>query len=217
MPCSASAHRRLLRRSLLAALLLAASAPAWAIYKIVGPDGQVTFSDMPPSNPGKDKVQPLSVSGQSQPDTRRLPAALREATRKYPVTLYVTHDCPACDAGRKLLQERGVPFSERTVNTPADIEAYKKLVGDDLRMPRLALGSTRLSAGFSAESWNNALDAAGYPSKNELPKGYAQPAAQPLAPPKVEAPKASEPAGSALPAVPVKPPPNPKAPPGFQF
>lgn len=211
------ARRRLLRHTLLTTLWLAASAPAWAIYKIVGPDGQITFSDIPPSNPGKDKVQQLSVSGQPQPDTARLPAALREAMRKYPVTLYVTHDCPACDAGRKLLQERGVPFSERTVNTPADIQAYKKLVGDDLRMPRLALGSTRLSAGFNAESWNAALDAAGYPSKNELPKGYTQPAPQPLAPPRVEAPKASAPAGSALPAVPVKPPPNPKAPPGFQF
>ena len=35
------------------ALLAALAAPsAWAVYKVVGPNGQITFTDVPPQPPG---------------------------------------------------------------------------------------------------------------------------------------------------------------------
>lgn len=206
---------------MLAGLLLAGSTSAWATYKIIGPDGQVTFSDMPPA-PGQGKVQMLGgPSAQPSGDTPQqpLPSELREAASKYPVTLYTTKSCAACDDGRQFLRERGIPFTEKSVTSTADIADFKKMTGNSLLLPLLSLGSTKLPAGFNATSWSNALDAAGYPKTNMLPQGYSQPAAQPLVPPTAEQkPKASQPqAPAALPSVPVLPPPNPKAPPGFQF
>ena len=200
---------------MLVGLLCAGTAPAWAIYKIVGPDGQVTFSDMPPP-PGKGKVQTLDGTPSTPVSTMRdFPPALRDAARKYPVTLFTTRSCPACDEGRQYLRERGIPYVEKTVTTSADIEDFKKFGGQEARFPLLTLGSTKLPTGFSASAWGDALDAAGYPKANELPQSYKQPAPQPLVAPKVE--KKASPAERGLPDVPVRPPENPNAPPGFQF
>jgi len=212
---------RFVRLLLAAALAASASAPAWAIYKIVAPDGSVTFSDVPPSSTQGKKVETLNAHGAAQAaeanDLAALPTALRQAVRKYPVTLYTTPQCDACDAARDFLQQRGVPFSEKTVTTNADIQAYKAQSGGSDRLPLLTIGSTRLPPGFSSSNWATALDAAGYPKSSELPRGYVRPAPTPLAPP--SAPRhdtAHNPASA--PAQPsVLPPPNPNAPKGFQF
>lgn len=200
-------------------LAMWAASPAWAIYKIVGPDGTVTFSDTPPSSDrGRISEQP-SGGGAAPSVTDSLPRALRDAARKYPATLYTTPNCGGCDAGRQLLQQRGVPYTEKTVTTAADLQAYKRIAGNDDRLPLLTLGDTRLAVGFSASAWSDALDAAGYPRRAELPRGYVRPQPAPLAPPPEAAamrkPGTAGQAGHREP--PVLPPPNPKAPPGFQF
>ncbi len=199
------------------ALSLAAGTPAWAIYKIVGPDGSITFSDVPPSNGQGKAVQSLSAQGAPAPSPiDRLPTGLREAARKYPVTLYTASQCGACDAARDYLRQRGIPFSEKTITTNADIQAYKALSGGSDKLPLVSIGSTKLPVGFSSSNWDVALDAAGYPKKNELPRGYVGPQPVALVPP----PAPQEPASKAAtaPAAPsVLPPPNPNAPKGFQF
>ena len=196
-----------------------ASSPAWAVYKIVGPDGAVTFSDTPPIS-GKDKIIQAAPAGGAAPSViDTLPQPLRDAARKYPATLYTTPQCGACDAGRELLQQRGIPYTEKTVTTEADMLAYKRIAGVEDRLPLLTLGSTRLPVGFSQNGWDTALDAAGYPKHTELPRSYSRPQPAPLAPaaPPKPQPGASGAETSGLSATPVLPPPNPKAPPGFQF
>ena len=42
--------------------LLPALAPAQAIYRIVGPDGRVTFSDKPPAASEKATGKPISIT-----------------------------------------------------------------------------------------------------------------------------------------------------------
>jgi len=212
---------RMLRLLLAVALGAGASTPAWAIYKIVAPDGSVTFSDVPPSSMQGKKVESLSAHGAVQPaesnDLAALPAALRQAVRKYPVTLYTTPQCDACDAARQFLLQRGVPFSEKTVSTNADIQAYKAQSGGSDRLPLITIGSTRLPPGFNSSSWATALDAAGYPKSNELPRGYVRPAPTPLAPASAPRHDAAHNPASAPALPPVLPPPNPNAPKGFQF
>ena len=199
------------------ALGLIATTPAWAIYKIVGPDGSVTFSDVPPSNTQGKAVQSLSGPAAPAPnDFGGFPTALREAARKYPVTLYTAAQCDACDAARAFLQQRGIPFTEKTITTQADIKAFKALSGGSDSLPLVSIGSTKLSPGFSSSNWDMALDAAGYPKKNELPRTYVRP--QPTALVAPPAAKASTPEDKPAPAAPsVLPPPNPNAPKGFQF
>jgi glutaredoxin len=202
------------------ALCLWSASPAWAIYKIVGPDGSVTFSDQPPAQPQGKRVQTLGAGAAvtAQPPDADFPAGLREAARKYPVTLYTTSQCEACDAAREFLQQRGIPFTEKTVTSNADIKAYMTLSGGSDRLPLLTIGDTKLSPGFSSSNWGAALDAAGYPKTNALPRSYVRPKATELVPPTPAANKDSAAAAaSAPPAPPVLPPPNPKAPKGFQF
>jgi hypothetical protein len=77
----------------------------------------------------------------------------------------------------------------------------------------------KLSPGFNAGAWNQALDSAGYPQHSELPKGYRFAIPRPLAGAPAALPgSAHEPSDAASPPRPsVAPPPNPNAPPGFKF
>ena len=84
----------------------------------------------------------------------------------------------ACDSARRLLKSRGVPFTERTVNTNQDIDVLKSLSGN-ASLPFGTIGGQHLN-GFLDTEWTQYLDAAGYPKKSQLPSNYRQPAATPL-------------------------------------
>ena len=160
------------------ALLALASAPAWSQYKVVAPDGSVTYTDRPPF----ESNLRITAIGRSAPAGAAtevgLPIELRQATARYPVTLYTTPDCPPCDNGRKLLQQRGVPYAERTVGSEEDVQALERLVGGRT-VPALAIGAQPLR-GFSEADWGSYLDAAGYPRESKLPRNWPATVAAPL-------------------------------------
>jgi glutaredoxin len=165
----------------LLAMALAAAAlamPAHALYKVVGPDGKVTYTDRPPS--GADgKVTPLTATGSAlATDPADLPLELRQAVARYPVTLYVVADCEPCDSARALLRQRGIPYAERIVVSDADADALLRLTGTR-DLPTMAIGVQHLR-GFSADIWSGYLDSAGYPRESRLPAAYQYPAATPL-------------------------------------
>ena len=107
-----------------------------------------------------------------------MPMELREATTRFPVTLFTGAKCEPCDAGRNLLNARGVPFNERTVSSAEDGEALRRLAGDN-SLPLLTLGSQQIN-GFSDVEWHQYLDAAGYPRSSRLPSGFRNSPATPL-------------------------------------
>lgn len=198
------------------AVAAAAGSPAWAVYKVVGRDGTVTFTDVPP--PGEPATQVPGLGNASAASSAQLPRHLRELQHDAPVVIYTTPRCQACDDGLQLLRERGIPYTQKSITSPQDAQAFKAL-DPSLRVPLLSVAGVPLSPGFDASSWEQALHAAGYPPKSELPPGYRFPAAQPLVPP-AAAPSAttrsgSAPASAGQPSV--LPPPNPNAPPGFKF
>lgn len=168
-------------------LLLAASAQA-QVYRSVGADGQVSFSDTPPATTGAATGKGAAAAPTS--GSAALPYELRQTAQRYPVTLYTTSACDACGSGRQLLTARGVPFTEKTVASNADIDALKKLTGAD-SLPVLTIGQQQLK-GFSDAQWGQYLDAAGYPRQSQLPAGWRAAAATPLtAPARAAAPSAS--------------------------
>jgi glutaredoxin len=204
----------------LAALLalLPALAPAQAIYRIVGPDGRVSFSDKPPvSNDGK--ATTLGPGGRSSASSNaaELPFELREAMNRYPVTLYTGDNCEPCGAARSLLTRRGVPYTERTITTAQDIDALKRL-GMEATVPIATIGGQRLK-GYSEGEWEDYLNAAGYPKTSRLPNGYRNAAASPLAPVTEAAPAPARQAAPAPTATPTAPPvgPTPDNPTGIVF
>lgn len=203
----------------LALALLGQASMAQPVYKIVGPDGKVTFSDKPPASADKGKVTaPGSAAAGGASGGSELPYELRQVASKYPVTLYTTSPCGPCDAGRSLLKSRGIPFTERTVSTAEDQEALERLAGDS-SLPLTTIGGQKLR-GFSDVEWTQYLDAAGYPGTSTLPKNYRFATATPLvavqkpaAPSPREAPKPVEP--PAAPAAPSAP--GPLNPAGITF
>ncbi|GAB1386583.1 hypothetical protein MASR1M59_17310 [Melaminivora sp.] len=153
--------------------LLPLPGQAQQVYRIVGPDGKVTFSDRPPDS----SAQP-SRSGAAAAPAVELPYALRQVVARYPVTLYSGNDCSPCQQARNLLTRRGVPFTERTVHSAEDIDALKRLAGE-AALPFASIGTQQLK-GFSEQEWTQYLDAAGYPAQSQLPPQYRRPAATPL-------------------------------------
>jgi glutaredoxin len=184
---------------------------AQAVYRIVGPDGKVTFSDRPPAEEAA--AQPARAAARSGGSaTDVLPYELRQVAIRFPVTLYTGNDCAPCTSARNLLTSRGVPFTERTVNSNEDIAALQRLSGN-ASLPFGTIGGQHLD-GFSEAEWVRYLDAAGYPKQSQLPRNYQAPApaplvaASPAAPGAAPAPAAP---GTAVPARarPAVPPPAP--------
>jgi glutaredoxin len=152
---------------------------AQAQYKVIGPDGSVTYTDRPPIASNL-RVTPM---GRSAPTTPAggdigLPLDLRQVTQRHPVTLYTSSSCQPCDTGRRLLQQRGIPYSEKLVATDEDAMALERIVGG-LTVPAVTIGAQPLR-GFSEQDWTAYLDAAGYPKENKLPRGWPTPQATPL-------------------------------------
>jgi glutaredoxin len=150
---------------------------AQQVYRIVGPDGKVTFSDQPPPAASKAKVTPAGASGGGI-STASLPFELRKVVGQYPVTLYTGENCAPCGSARSMLNARGIPFAEKTISTNEDQQALQRLSGDS-SLPFLTIGSQQLK-GFSDAEWTQFLDAAGYPKTSVLPANYVQTAATPL-------------------------------------
>ena len=172
----------------LAALVVAM--PGHATYKVVGPDGKVTYTDTPPPSSSGVKVTRLGAGGSAASEVT-MPLELRQATQRYPVTLYTMKVCEPCDGARKLLRQRGVPFAEKLVISGEDGDELLRLSGGR-DAPTLTIGAQVLR-GLSAEVWNSYLDSAGYPRESRLPANYQYPAATPLTEPPAAPPVAARP------------------------
>lgn len=216
-----NAHSRTSRLFALATLagLLAAPVLAQGVYRIVGPDGKISYSDQPPPASAPVRSVGNASGGTAAGAGAQLPYELRQVSNRYPVTLYTGRDCAPCNSGRNLLNARGIPYSEKTVETTQDGEALKRLSGET-SLPFLTIGSQQIK-GYSDTEWTQFLDAAGYPKQSALPSSYRRPSPTPLVAVRSEAPAAATPAGAqpaAAPApaeVPVTPPPQNPA--GIRF
>lgn len=199
-----------LTRLVIAAMLLAQAWPALALYKVVQPDGSVTYTDRPPAA-GSGRIITLGRGAAVVASDVALPLELRLARQRYPVTLYTSPDCAPCDNGRRLLQQRGVPFSERLVTTEDDAVALERTVGGRT-VPALTIGTQALR-GLSETDWSAYLDAAGYPRESRLPRNWQAPAPTPLVERAPVRPQTAEVMPAAAPAEPDIPTTEP-APPG---
>jgi glutaredoxin len=205
----------------LAGGMLAPLAHAQQVYRIVGPDGKVTFSDQAPPAASTAKVSAANGRPAAGVAVASLPFELKQVASKYPVTLYSGDNCVPCGAGRSLLTSRGIPFTERTVTTAEDAQALQRLSGD-ASLPFLTIGSQQLK-GFSDAEWTQFLNAAGYPTSSVLPTSYRAPAPTALVT-LATAPETAKPAAgtgnanAAAPAArPVRPAAQPDNPSGIRF
>ena len=209
----------------LSALIKLATAAAWlctaigaqaqTVYRIIGPDGKVTFSDKPPANAEQGKIATTGTGAVAAASGTALPFELRQVASKYPVTLYSAPDCGPCATGRSLLSSRGIPYSERTVTSNEDIAALQRLAGES-SLPFLTIGGQRIK-GFSDQEWTQYLDAAGYPKTSVLPAAYKPAPATPLISLQKPVPVKAEPKPEAAPETVAPTGPTPSNPAGISF
>ncbi|MEO6270383.1 MAG: glutaredoxin family protein [Lautropia sp.] len=177
--------KRVLANGLVLVVLGSLSLPAVAQYKWLTADGRTVYSDVPP--PGgatrldaRTERQTMSggtsdrASAQVDP-----PFELKATSSRYPVVLYTATDCVPCNAARQHLGARGVPFSEKSIATVADFEAFKARGFSDNSFPAMTVGREK-AVGFEPGAFDRLLDAAGYPRTSMLPAGYRQAAAEPM-------------------------------------
>jgi glutaredoxin len=152
------------------ALLVAAPAQAERLYKWVDEQGRVTYLDHPPPE-GQGKVEEKDLkmrggAGGGDPATA-------DAAAKAPVTLYSTAGCDSCDAARKQLQKRKIPFKDVDVSAsnPEAQVAMRKKVGE-LAVPTISVGS-KILRGYVDSQLDGALDEAGYPKAEPPAEGEA--------------------------------------------
>ena len=200
------------------AALAMPGAHAQTVYRIVGPDGRVTFSDKPPVT--ADKVTATDRTGRNLDlSGTALPFELRQIASRFPVTLYTSTNCGPCASGRALLSGRGIPFTERTVNTAEDAESLARISGEN-SLPFLTIGGQKIK-GFSDSEWVQFLDAAGYPATSKLPSAYRNAPATPLVavqkPAPAVQPDASQNAAAKAQAAPPAPVDNSANPAGIKF
>ena len=166
----------------IAVALLAAAGPALAQYKVVGADGKVTYTDRPTAADAAAQVLPLRRDGLPSTSATNagppLPTELRAVVARFPVTLFTSSGCSPCDTGRKLLQQRGVPYSEKLVGSEDDIAALQRLSGGRT-VPALTVGGQAMR-GYLETDWLATLDLAGYPRDSRLPRGWQAPPPAPL-------------------------------------
>ncbi len=171
-------------------IALCVALPSHALYKVIAPNGAVTYTDTLPAASNGSKVIKLGENAAAAPRVD-LPVELRQAAARYPVTLYTMKVCDPCDQARQLLRQRGVPFDEKLVVTSEDGDELARLSGGR-DMPTLSIGAQVLR-GLAPDSWNTYLDSAGYPRESKLPPNFQYSAATPL----TQAPTLQAPVSSA--------------------
>jgi glutaredoxin len=138
--------------------------------------GQINYGDRPP--PDAQNIIKIDLMTIGENTQSLLPYLVRRAASNFPVMLFTSKNCPPCSTAREFLTKRGIPFAERTIESADDSMEFKRLTGAE-GVPVATLGTRPLIA-FDADTWNNALDATGYPQKSQLPPSFKQEPARPL-------------------------------------
>src|SRR5574343_197999 len=147
-----------MRYLLMLCLALSGAAVQAETYRWSDSAGKTVISNTPP--PGKAKSV-VKTGGKAEPGDN-MPFATRKAAEAFPVTLYTSAECAGeCKQARDLLNGRGGPFTEKMVQSAAEIDELKALVGDAF-VPTLKVGNQRFR-GFETGAYDNLLDLAGYP------------------------------------------------------
>ena len=148
-------------------LSISLGAAAQQTYRWTDKNGKVHYSDKAPTEQ-QPSLQQRAV-GSSAVDTSALDYGTQQAAKNFPVSLYTAPGCiDACAQARDLLQKRGVPFSEVSVNDDK-VRTQLKLASGDTQVPVLIVGRD-VSRGFESGMFHAALDNAGYPKSASAPR-----------------------------------------------
>jgi glutaredoxin len=130
------------------------------VYRYVDKDGRTVYTDRVPTADAKD-VQSKRL-GANFIEDNEVPLAARQATERFPVTLFTFKCGEICVNAEGLLNRRGVPFALVNVEDPKGAEQLKNLTGD-MNAPVLQVGDKLVARGYNEAKWQAMLDDVGYP------------------------------------------------------
>ncbi|MCZ6733530.1 MAG: glutaredoxin family protein [Gammaproteobacteria bacterium] len=145
---------------LICTIVLLPTAYGVKLYKWVDEDGNVTYNDRPPPEPGyRVEQKDFKLGGETAAKSN---SAAGRAAEESPVVLYTAPKCTACDMARAYLDKRKIPFTDKNVS--GDAEAIKELQEKTgaLTVPTIMVGS-KVMKGYMESLLEGELDAAGYP------------------------------------------------------
>lgn len=120
--------------------------------------GRTVISDTAPPGKARNVSRIQAASGADDATA----AAIQRAAENAPVVLYTGGECGTpCKQARDLLTGRGIPFTEKLVQSDADFEELRKLVGQ-LFVPALKVGK-QTAKGYNPDTYDELLNNAGYP------------------------------------------------------
>lgn len=141
----------------LCALSVCIPASAQQIYRVVGADGRVQYTDKPPAGAQAAPVESRINSYSGVPTVSgTAPAA---ATRPE-VKMFATDWCPYCRKAQAYFAQRGIRYTHVDIEKSDAARAeYQRLGGRGV--PVILVGTQRMN-GFSEERLAQMLKAAGY-------------------------------------------------------
>ncbi len=146
---------------LFCSLLVGTSAIAQDLYKSIGPDGRVIYSDKPPAGARVEKTLkfenlpssalPASASSYVE-QLRKLKASSPAIAASGAVVLYSAAWCGYCKKAKAYLAEKGISYQEVDIDTDEGVAAFAQ-AGGGKGVPLLLAGGQRVQ-GFSPEAYD---------------------------------------------------------------
>ena len=148
-------------RTLLTVLALATmplEASAQTLYKSVGADGRIVYSDKPPVTGTVEKTMKLEnlpvsvVPGASPaPQAAAVPDAPPAAIPRGDVVLYMATWCGYCKAAKAYLASKGIAYRQLDIDTPSGKAAFSQLGARGV--PVLLTNGQKIS-GFTPQAYD---------------------------------------------------------------
>ena len=154
-------------RVLLLACALAASVavPAQTVYKSIGPDGKVVYSDRAPTTGRLEKQMKFELASSALPASaasymeqfrKAHPSGAAPAAAARGVTLYSAVWCGYCKQAKAWLAGHGVAYSNVDIDAPGGMAALAQANGGGTGVPVLVVDGKTMN-GFSASAYDAAL------------------------------------------------------------
>ena len=144
--------------------LLASTALAQTVYKSVGPDGKIVYSDRAPVRGHLEKTMKFDLPSSALPASSA--SFMEQFRRAHPVdtglaapaangavTLYSATWCGYCKQAKAWLAARGVAYQDIDVDTPSGIAALAQVTGGKSGIPVLVAKGQKTS-GFSSAAYD---------------------------------------------------------------
>ena len=148
-----------------ASLLAIAAASAQTVYKSVGPDGKIVYSDHAPTTGRLEKTMKFELASSALPASaasymeqfrKTHPGGAPPAPAGKGITLYSAVWCGYCKQAKAWLGAHGVAYNNIDIDAPGGLAALAQASGGGTGVPVLVVDG-KTTGGFSSSAYDAAF------------------------------------------------------------